>query len=112
MVLWFNNYCSSNKQTCFLIILLCFGDGICSSYVWILNTRDMQQPVVVDAAASCPTLLSSPLLFSYFYVWQQLLLFVLPMMKLSKARAAAAFFQLSPLLSFVLSMMKLSKFIH
>jgi phosphatidylglycerophosphatase A len=62
MVLWFNNYCSSNKQTCFLIILLCFGDGICSSYVWILNTRDMQQPVVDDVAANCPTLLSSPLL--------------------------------------------------
>jgi hypothetical protein len=52
----------------------------------------MQQPVVVDAAASCPTLLSS-----YFYVWQQLLLFVLPMMKLSKAKAVAAFFPNSPL---------------
>jgi hypothetical protein len=45
-----------NKHA-FLIILLCFGDGICSSHVWILNTRDMQQPVVVFS----PTL-PSPLL--------------------------------------------------
>jgi hypothetical protein len=64
----------------------------------------MQQPVAVDAAASCSTLLSSPLLSSYFYyVWQQFLLFVLPMMKLTKAKAAAALFPLSsPLLSSLL----------
>jgi hypothetical protein len=44
-------------------------------------------------------LLSSPLLSFYFYVCQQLLLFVLPMMKLSKAKVATAFFPNSPLSS-------------
>jgi hypothetical protein len=43
--------------------------------------------------------LSTPLLSSYFYVCQQLLLFVLPMMKLSKSKAVAAFFPNSPLSS-------------
>jgi hypothetical protein len=51
------------------------------------------------AQLSTPLLSSSPVLSYYFYVWRQLLLFVLPMMKLSKAKAAAAFFPNSPLSS-------------